>query len=888
MAGSTSKRPRSSGLTGSLDGQVKRRIQQYIQFEQETAKVPISLPSANALVEYVRDIDMGLKRKKLSLIEQSVRRVLPAIKTENADPGVDVGAEEEKDDDDEHSSDDEHSIGALSRFDDLEAVPTMQVRDTNAINGSLLRLWNNQSDGSMISSSKPKIVNASTSKLDGTAGGYACGLAIQNDQGVADVTSKGMDSRVFESASVDGAAGVKRSVNPASKSPNNDQNKDKGARKKKRTKDSVQSSYAPPNIRLSNLGGVDSCIEDVLELIVMPLKHPEIYVHTGVQPPRGVLLHGPPGCGKTLLANAIAGEVGVPFIQISAPSIVSGMSGESEKKLRGVFEEARGLAPCIIFIDEIDAITPKRENVQKDMERRIVAQMLTCIDDISWDKTDNKPVMLIGATNRPDSLDPALRRAGRFDREIAMSVPDEDAREKILEVLCEKLLLSGDFNIRELAKLTPGYVGADLTALTTAAGMIAVKRIFNAFPSLSASADAVSRIISENSPYPAAAFDDGRETDSMCVDSEAPAKGSKQTPAFASTPIRWDAKPATEKIRTIASFLESHPDPLSPEELAPLAITNSDFLQALKKVQPSAKREGFATAPGVTWSDIGALSKIREELRMAVVEPIRHPEVFAQVGITAPAGVLLWGPPGNGKTLLAKAIASESHTNFISVKGGELMSKYVGDSERAVRQVFARARASSPCVIFFDELDALCSRRSGEQNEASARVVNTLLTEIDGMESRKRVYIIAATNRPDIIDPAMLRPGRLDKLLYIELPTPLERADILRTLSKNTPLSDDVDLAEIAGDERCTGFSGADLAGLIREASVMALRSVFFKQGADNDGASTPMNASLTNPPARIAVTKDHFNVALSRTAPSVSASDMKRYESLRKLYGGN
>ncbi|KAJ1904545.1 Ribosome biogenesis ATPase rix7 [Coemansia sp. IMI 209127] len=886
MAGSASKRPRSGGLTGSLDGQVKRRIQQYIQFEQETTKVPISLPSASALVEYVRDIDMGLKRKKLALVEQSVRRVLPAIKTENADPGVDVDAEE--DDDDDHSSDDEHSIGALSRFDDLEAVPTMQVRDTNAINGSLLRLWNHQSDDSMVSSSKAKHANASTSNLNGTPASYACSLAAQNDQRVADVTSKERDGRVFESASVDGAAGVKKSVGSASKNMNNDQSKDRSARKKKRTRDSAQSSYAPPNARLSNLGGVDSCIEDILELIVMPLKHPEIYVHTGVQPPRGVLLHGPPGCGKTLLANAIAGEVGVPFIQISAPSIVSGMSGESEKKLRGVFEEARDLAPCIIFIDEIDAITPKRENVQKDMERRIVAQMLTCIDDISWDKTDNKPVMLIGATNRPDSLDPALRRAGRFDREIAMSVPDEDAREKILEVLCEKLLLSGDFNIRELAKLTPGYVGADLTALTTAAGMIAVKRIFNTFPSLSASVDAVSRILSEPQPCPASAFGADRETGSMCVDSEASAKGSRQTPAFASTPVRWDAKPATEKIRTIASFLESHPDPLSPEELAPLAITNSDFLQALKKVQPSAKREGFATVPGVTWSDIGALSKVREELRMAVVEPIRHPEVFAQVGITAPAGVLLWGPPGNGKTLLAKAIASESHTNFISVKGGELMSKYVGDSERAVRQVFARARASSPCVIFFDELDALCSRRSGEQNEASARVVNSLLTEIDGMESRKKVYIIAATNRPDIIDPAMLRPGRLDKLLYIELPTPPERADILRTLSKNTPLSDDVDLAEIAGDERCTGFSGADLAGLIREASVMALRSVFFKQGVDNDGISTPMNASLTKPPSRIAVTKEHFNAALSRTVPSVSASDMKRYESLRKLYGGN
>ncbi|KAJ1728843.1 Ribosome biogenesis ATPase rix7 [Coemansia sp. Benny D160-2] len=516
------------------------------------------------------------------------------------------------------------------------------------------------------------------------------------------------------------------------------------------------------------------------------------------------------------------------------------MSGESEKKLREVFEEARELAPCIVFIDEIDAITPKRENAQREMERRIVAQMLTCIDDISWDKTNNKPVMLIGATNRPDSLDPALRRAGRFDREIAMSVPDEDARQQILEVLCSKLLLSGDFNIKELAKLTPGYVGADLIALTTAA------------------------------------------------DSETSTEANNRSSNIPSTPVLWDAKPATEKIRTIASFLASHPDPLSDDELAPLAITNSDFLEALKKVQPSAKREGFATVPGVTWSDIGALSKVREELRMAVVEPIRHPEIFAQVGITAPAGVLLWGPPGNGKTLLAKAIANESHTNFISVKGGELMSKYVGDSERAVRQVFARARASSPCVIFFDELDALCSRRSGEQNEASARVVNTLLTEIDGMESRKRVYVIAATNRPDIIDPAMLRPGRLDKLLYIELPTPSERADILSTLSKKTPLGDDVDLGSIASDERCTGFSGADLAGLVREASVMALRSVFFTQDKDTGSTLTPVNDGPLKTRSKILVTKEHFDIALSRTSPSVSANDMKRYESLRKLYGSN
>ncbi|KAJ2299136.1 Ribosome biogenesis ATPase rix7 [Coemansia sp. RSA 2706] len=315
--------------------------------------------------------------------------------------------------------------------------------------------------------------------------------------------------------------------------------------------------------------------------------------------------------------------------------------------------------------------------------------------------------------------------------------------------------------------------------------MIAVKRIFHALQNHTGGG--LSETLADQLAQ-AAVEDDPASCASMNVDIESAGEDSQ---LGASTPVQWDAKPAAEKLRTIAEFLENHPDPLTPEELAPLAITNSDFVQALAKVQPSAKREGFATVPGVTWDDIGALAKVREELRMAVVEPIRNPEIFAQVGITAPAGVLLWGPPGNGKTLLAKAIANESHTNFISVKGGELMSKYVGDSERAVRQVFSRARASSPCVIFFDELDALCSRRSGEQSEASARVVNTLLTEIDGMEARKKVYVIAATNRPDIIDPAMLRPGRLDKLLYVELPTPAERTEILRTLSKKTPLGSD-------------------------------------------------------------------------------------------------
>ncbi|KAJ2888995.1 Ribosome biogenesis ATPase rix7, partial [Coemansia aciculifera] len=298
-----------------------------------------------------------------------------------------------------------------------------------------------------------------------------------------------------------------------------DAGKDKDSKRKRRPKGSADHArHAPPETRLSSLGGVDSCIEEVLELIVMPLKHPEIYLHLGVQPPRGVLLHGPPGCGKTMLANAIAGEVGVPFLQISAPSIVSGMSGESEKKLREVFEEARDLAPCIIFIDEIDAITPKRENAQREMERRIVAQMLTCIDDLSWEKTDNKPVMLIGATNRPDSLDPALRRAGRFDREIAMPVPDETAREQILGVMCEKLHLSGDFDIKELAKRTPGYVGADLTALTTAAGMIAVKRIFHSLQTMAMGGHALSVKLIDKLAQSAVSND--QPIDSMCVDGD--------------------------------------------------------------------------------------------------------------------------------------------------------------------------------------------------------------------------------------------------------------------------------------------------------------------------------------------------------------------------------
>lgn len=505
-----------------------------------------------------------------------------------------------------------------------------------------------------------------------------------------------------------------------------------------RTGDAIARDYIPPATRLSDLGGVEACIEKMLELVAMPLCHPEVYLHTGVQPPRGVLLHGPPGCGKTLLAHAIAGELGVPFISISAPSVISGMSGESEKTLRETFEEAKRIAPCLLFIDEIDAITPKRESAHREMERRIVAQFLTCMDDMSWDKTNNKPIIVIGATNRPDSLDAALRRAGRFDYEISMGVPDEPARAKILKVLSAKLRLEGEFDFDALAKATPGYVGADLAALTGAAGIVAVKRIFRQL------SDGTLFMPEDNVPVPTK-DQQGQDEHSMVVEDSSDIP----QPTFANIF-------ALDLPTSIAHFLRSHPAPLTPLQLEPIYITSSDFFDALSTITPSSRREGFATVPDVSWSDIGALHSVREELSMSIVQPIKRPELFKSVGIEAACGVLMWGPPGCGKTLLAKAVAKESGASFICVKGPEVLNKWVGESERAVRQVFSRARASAPCVIFFDELDALVPRRDDALTEASSRVVNTLLTELDGLDTRGAVFVIGATNRPDIIDPAMV------------------------------------------------------------------------------------------------------------------------------------
>ncbi|RVE74275.1 hypothetical protein OJAV_G00020270 [Oryzias javanicus] len=590
-----------------------------------------------------------------------------------------------------------------------------------------------------------------------------------------------------------------------------------------------------PCVTFEDVGGNEDALTEVCKLLIH-MRHPEVFQQLGVVPPRGFLLHGPPGCGKTLLAQAVAGELQLPLLKVSAPELVSGVSGESEQKLRELFDQAVSSSPCILFIDEIDAITPKREVASKDMERRMVAQLLTCMDDLN-SLAVTVQVMIIGATNRPDSLDPALRRAGRFDREISLGIPDEAARLRILKTLCRKLTLPADFDFQQLARLTPGYVGADLMALCREAAMSAVNRIL------------------------------------MKVSTPAEVQGSAEEQLEGSGP----AGAKTNQLQHLLRLLKTT-ETLPQEELAVLSIVMLDFQAALSSVQPSAKREGFATVPDVTWEHVGALQDVREELTMAILAPVRSPELFRALGLSAPSGVLLAGPPGCGKTLLAKAVANESGLNFISVKGPELLNMYVGESERAVRQVFQRGRNSAPCVIFFDEIDALCPRRSGHESGASVRVVNQLLTEMDGLETRRQVFIMAATNRPDIIDPAVLRPGRLDKTLYVGLPSPADRCAILLAITKGgtmPQLDPDVHLEEIASDERCSSFSGADLTALVREASVNALKAHFKSQ---QRGEVLPSGCI-----ADIQVSRIHFEEAFSKVRPSVTPKEQLRYEQLRE-----
>jgi ribosome biogenesis ATPase len=521
------------------------------------------------------------------------------------------------------------------------------------------------------------------------------------------------------------------------------------------------------------------------------------------------------------------------------------MSGESEARIRDLFQSASDNAPSLIFLDELDAIAPKRHDsgggssAKSGMEKRMVAQLLTCLDMLAPKYNRQcSPVIVLGATNHSDSIDSALRRAGRFDKEILLGVPDEESRIAILKTMTKDMKLDGNFDFKVLARQTPGYVGADIRSLTKEAAVIAINRIF--------------KDVLKDQKLPSDEFladGDGNSQDKEDNVTESKSEGTLQQLS-----------------------------PLTPEQMEPLYITMADFLEAIPHVQPSSKREGFATVPGVSWDDIGALSSVREELTLSVLEPIRNPEKFQALGIPLPAGVMLYGPPGCGKTLLAKAIANESGANFISVKGPELLDKYVGESERSVRLVFERARSSSPCVVFFDEIDSLCPRRGsdgGGGGGVSERVVNQLLTEMDGLESRRSVFVIAATNRPELIDPAMLRPGRLDKLLYVPLPTPSDRVSILKAISGGIKLGPDVNLDEIGTSARAEGYSGADCAALLREAGLAVLKEdVAHLQSTNNSDGVTDV--------ASLCITARHFEYAFNHVVPSVSRKDQARYNKMR------
>ncbi|KAB1212364.1 hypothetical protein CJ030_MR5G025132 [Morella rubra] len=574
--------------------------------------------------------------------------------------------------------------------------------------------------------------------------------------------------------------------------------------------------------RFRDLGGMEGVLEELKMEVIVPLYHPQLPRLLGVRPMAGILLHGPPGCGKTKLAHAIANETGVPFYKISATEVVSGVSGASEENIRDLFSKAYRTAPSIVFIDEIDAIASKRENLQREMERRIVTQLMTCMDESQTlihaaDANSNSEssvqrpgyVLVIGATNRPDAVDPALRRPGRFDREIVLGVPDENARAEILSVLARNLRVEGSFDLLKIARSTPGFVGADLAALANKAGNLAMKRIID------------------------------------------------------------ERKSNLSKDSTTEEYAEDWwRQPWLPEEMAKLTITMADFEEAVRMVQPSSRREGFSAIPNVKWEDVGGLDSLRKEFDRYIVRRIKFPEDYEGFGVDLETGFLLYGPPGCGKTLIAKAVANEAGANFIHIKGPELLNKYVGESELAVRTLFSRARTCSPCILFFDEVDALTTKRGKEGGWVVERLLNQLLIELDGAEQRRGVFVIGATNRPEVMDRAVLRPGRFGKLLYVPLPSPYERGLILEALGRKKPIDASVDLCIIGQMEACENLSGADLAALINEAAMIALEEKLTSTESTSDAAPSTIKTQ-------------HFERALGKISPSVSHKQKEYYKIL-------
>jgi len=532
-----------------------------------------------------------------------------------------------------------------------------------------------------------------------------------------------------------------------------------------------------------NVGGLKTEVQRVREMIELPMKHPEVFQKLGIEPPKGILLHGPPGTGKTLIAKAVANESGANFFSIAGPEIMSKYYGESEQRLREIFEEAQKAAPSIIFVDEIDSIAPKRGEVTGEVERRVVAQLLAMMDGLK----ERGQVVVIGATNRVDAIDPALRRPGRFDREIEIGVPDRYGRIEILQIHMRNMPIAKDVSVESLADRTHGFVGADVNALCKEAAMKALRRYL---PDLTTEDEIPQEIVQE------------------------------------------------------------------------MEVKSSDFEEALKEIEPSAMREVLVELPRVSWKDLGGLGQLQQELVEAVEWPLKRPEKFQQMGIRPPKGVLLFGPPGTGKTMIAQAIANETNANFISIRGPQMLSKWVGESEKAIREIFRKARQVSPAIIFFDELDSVAPMRGlDDGSRVTERVVNQLLAELDGLEVLKDVVVIAATNRPDILDPALLRSGRFDRMLMIGPPDEVGRHEILKIHTARIPNGVDVDLEELA--EMTAGYVGSDLDLLCREAAMLAMREESDK------------------------VEMRHYREALKKVRPSVEENMASYYERISERFKG-
>jgi transitional endoplasmic reticulum ATPase len=550
----------------------------------------------------------------------------------------------------------------------------------------------------------------------------------------------------------------------------------------------VQEKYLSTHVTYEDIGGLHEEIQRIREMIELPLRFPELFQRLGIDPPKGVLLHGPPGCGKTLLAKAVATEAEANFILINGPEIMNKYYGETEAKLREIFRRAEEEAPSIIFIDEIDAIAPKRSEVTGEVEKRVVAQLLALMDGLE----SRGQVIVIGATNRPNAVDPALRRPGRFDREIEIGIPDKKGRKEILQIHTRGMPLAADVDLDKVAEITKGYTGADLAALCREAAMKCIRR-----------------------RLPSIDFNEER---------------------------------------------------ISPEILNSLEVTMKDILEAYKEITPTALREVEIETPTVHWDDIGGLHDIKQKLIEAIEWPLKFPDKFERLGIKPPKGILLYGPPGCGKTLLAKAVATEAEANFVTIKGPEVYSKWVGESEKAIREVFRKARQASPCIIFLDEIETIVPRKDmlDDSSGVAHRVAAQLLSEMDGIEELRDVVVLGATNRPDLMDPAVLRPGRFDRLIYVPPPDEAGRYETLKIYTRNMPLSEEVDLRKLAA--MTEGYSGADLESLCREAAFAALRR--------------DTNAKY--------VSWADFQEALKIVRPSITPAMLKEYERVAELLRGS